>query len=98
MTKIDLNSHKPCDFVFGKTKVRGVYAGPKNPHRDGTFVEIIRRTGRVNSGTFVRLTDGHGDFWEYEMRSVVIWKDGETEESIAARAELRFQELRGEKA
>lgn len=62
------NERKP---VFGEW-MRGIYAGIKNPLRDGMYVETIRRSGRVNHGTWYRLTDGKGNFWEYESRDTVF--------------------------
>lgn len=51
---------------------RGIHASENNPHRDGRFVEVIHRSGRVmNPGTFYRLTDGKGGFWEYPKDSVI---------------------------
>ena len=82
------------DFIFGVTKARGVFAGEQNPHRDGLFVEHIRRTGRLNPGRFVRLTNGAGEFWEYEMDAVVIWGDGESEEDVNRRADVLRESLR----
>ena len=55
---------------FGE-RMRGIYAGLKNPQRDGMYVETIRRTGRCNNGTWYRLTDGDGKFWEYEAKATV---------------------------
>lgn len=49
---------------FGVTKIRNPYVADDNPHRDGIYVETIRRTGRLNPGTWYRLTDGKGAFWE----------------------------------
>lgn len=63
---------KPSDFTFGKTIVRSIYASEDNPHRDGLFVEIIRRRGKFNPGVWVRVTDGKTDFWEYPIGSVEI--------------------------
>ena len=57
--------------VFGEW-MRGIYAGMKNPQRDGMYVETIRRSGRMNHGTWYRLTDGKGKFWEYESRNTVF--------------------------
>ena len=53
-------------------RVRGIYASESNPERDGFFVEVVRRTGKMNAGTFYRLTDGKGRFWHYPARSTVI--------------------------
>lgn len=51
---------------------RGIYASKDNPQRDGMFVEVKKRTGRLNPGTFYRLTDGNGSFWEYPIESVKL--------------------------
>ena len=59
-------------FVFGKTRVRGVYASHDNPQREGIFVEIIRRRGKLNPGIHVRVTNGVCEFWEYPIESVEI--------------------------
>lgn len=52
--------------------IRGIYASERNPQRDGMFVEVIRRTGRMNAGTFYRITDGKGSFWTYPASSTLI--------------------------
>lgn len=57
--------------VFGEW-MRGIWASESNPIRDGMYVETIRRTGRVNRGTFYRLTDGKGKFWEFDAKSTVF--------------------------
>lgn len=51
--------------------LRGIYASATNPHRDGMFVEVIRRQGRLNPGVYYRCTDGKGNFWEYPRENVV---------------------------
>lgn len=56
---------------FGQ-RVRAIYASESNPHRIGLFVEVIRRTGKMNRGTFYRMTDGKGDFWEMPVESCEI--------------------------
>ena len=56
------DSRKP---KFGEW-MRGIWASEDNPIRDGMYVETIRRTGRTSPGTFYRLTDGNGKFWEFE--------------------------------
>jgi hypothetical protein len=61
---------RPYHPKFGD-RMRGIYASEGNPIRDGIFVETVRRTGRMNAGTFYRLTDGRGRFWEYPSDSVV---------------------------
>lgn len=56
---------------FGEL-MRGVWASKSNPQRDGMFVRTVRRTGRVNAGTWHELTDGKGKFWQYEAKSTVF--------------------------
>lgn len=60
--------------------MRGIHAAESNPHRDGMFVEVIKRTGMVNRGTFYRLTDGRGSFWLYPRDSVVFLATSATPE------------------
>ena len=50
--------------------LRGIYAGEKNPKRDGMYVETINGHGRRDPGKYYRLTDGKGMFWEYPADSV----------------------------
>lgn len=38
-------------------------ASMDNPTRVGTFVRVVRRTGRMNPGTWWEVTDGKGEFW-----------------------------------
>lgn len=53
--------------------LRGIYAGERNPQREGMFVRTIHRPrGRTNSGKWYQLTDGNGSFWEYQPESVVF--------------------------
>jgi len=62
----------PREFVFGRTRLRGIHASPTNPQRDGIYVRTIRRTGRMNPGVFVECTDGNGRFWEYPISFVEV--------------------------
>lgn len=62
------NSRAP---KFGEW-MRGVWASERNPQRDGMYVETIVRTGRFNAGTWYRLTDGNGRFWEYQASSTIF--------------------------
>lgn len=84
----------PSDFVFGATKVRGIFVGPTNPRRDGIFVEHIHRRGKQCPGHWVRLMDGKGDFWMYERKAVVVWREGDTEADVAKRADELYQAMR----
>jgi len=63
--------------VFGKTVFRSRHADTGSPIRDGIYVETIERTGGFNRGTWYRLTDGHGKFWEYRKKSVIELSDQE---------------------
>ena len=48
-------------------------AGKSNPRRIGYYVETIVRKGRVMyPGTYLRLTDKKGDFWEHEVTSGLL--------------------------
>jgi len=53
-------------------KVIGIYASENNPLKEGIFVEEKRRIGRMNPGVFYRVTDGRGNFWEYQDKSTKI--------------------------
>ena len=52
--------------------IRGTYASPHNPQRDGIYVETIYRTGRLNKGKFYRITDGKGKFWMYPAHATEL--------------------------
>ena len=49
-------------FAFGDP-VTNVCAGENNPQKRGFFVELVKRTGQVNKGLWVRCTDKKGNFW-----------------------------------
>ena len=49
--------------TFGDTIENG-WASEENPTRVGYFVEQGRRTGKMNAGPYIRVTDGRGKFWE----------------------------------
>ena len=85
---------------FGEP-MRGVWAGTNNPQRDGLFVRTVRRTGRMNSGTWHELTDGKGNFWKYEAKSTVfltpnvraklaptVWRQAQAGENVPRTARL----------
>lgn len=38
-------------------------ASESNPRREGMFVQVVRRSGRLNPGVWWQITDGNGDFW-----------------------------------
>ena len=47
----------------------GIYASDDNPTKHGMYVRTIRRTGRMNNGTFYELTDGKGEFWQSSVEN-----------------------------
>ena len=59
---------KPC---FGD-RVINTFAGAANPHREGIFVRSIHRLGKLNPGEWYQCTNGKGDFWEIDPRSLEI--------------------------
>lgn len=52
--------------------MRGIWASPDNPIRDGMYVKTVRRRGKLNQGTFYELTDGKGKFWQFEAEATVF--------------------------
>jgi hypothetical protein len=78
--------HKKSEFQFGVTRVRGVFASPDNPIRDGIFVEHV--------GKLVRLTDGKGEFWRFDRDAVVIHRATETEAELQARCDELHDKIR----
>lgn len=52
--------------------MRGIYASPGNPQRDGMYVRTIFRTSRVNKGFWYELTDGNGNFYQYRPQDTVF--------------------------
>jgi hypothetical protein len=68
-----------CPGVRGNTRkpkfgewMRGVWASERNPQRDGMYVKTVRRTGRLNPGTWFELTDGKGTFYQYLSSETVF--------------------------
>lgn len=53
-------------------RIEGVYASRDNPLKFGTFVCLVkRRHGAMNPGTYYRVTNERGDFWEYPAESCI---------------------------
>ena len=72
MTYIDIDSNEKTKIPSIKAKKNtlkfgdeweNLYAGERNPHRIGYFVEMIYRKGKVNGGKHYRFTDKKGEFW-----------------------------------
>lgn len=55
-------------FQFGDV-IENAAASSDNPTGRGFFVREFTRTGRMNPGTFVELTDGKGKFWTHAKNS-----------------------------
>lgn len=58
---------KPCLFKFGDLISNG-FASDDNPTKTGFFVRTVRRTGRLNPGMHVELTNGKGKMWQTPWR------------------------------
>lgn len=57
-------------------RVMNPLAAENNPHKRGIFVEmVVIPRGRVNSGTFYRLTDGAGDFWRIPDHVEIVMEE-----------------------
>lgn len=53
----------PKKWRFGD-KIENDAASSDNPTRIGYFVRRAVRSGRMNTGPYVQITDGCGSFWE----------------------------------
>jgi len=60
-------------------RVRNVKASPDNPRRDGIFVCIITRAGKLNPGRVARITDGEGYFWTTPEENLILLPDDRPE-------------------
>lgn len=61
------------------------YASESNPHRIGIYIRSAKRTGRLNPGKYMVLTDGKGDYWE-------LGYDNDRLEIIGNYAQKKYQE------
>ncbi len=75
----DIKYGDDCPGIRGDTRtpkfgewMRGVWASESNPHRDGMFVKTVRRNSNFNHGVWHELTDGNGEFWQYEAKATVF--------------------------
>lgn len=57
----------PKKWLFGDV-IENDTASHNNPTRKGIFVRRMVNNRRVNPGTYVELTDGHGNFWATSVR------------------------------
>jgi hypothetical protein len=53
----------PKKWLFGD-RIENDAASYDNPTRIGYFVRRAVRSGRINAGPYVQITDGRGNFWE----------------------------------
>jgi len=65
--KIDVKSLR-----FGETIIEGIYSSSDNPHNRGVYVRTIRRTGRINPGVWIEVTDRNGEFWQWPIDAVRV--------------------------
>lgn len=56
------DAKQALEFKFGDL-VENEWAATDNPRRLGFFVRRLTRTGRLNPGPRIELTDGKGSFW-----------------------------------
>ena len=57
---------------FGVTVIENVYASDDNPLKRGIYVRTKRIRAAMNSGIFLELTDGEGEFWTTPIEAVKI--------------------------
>ena len=50
-------------------------ASEDNPNKMGQFVEVKVRKGRLNRGTWYRLTNGSGRFWLSNPASLIPYSE-----------------------
>jgi hypothetical protein len=77
-------------LVFGDVVLNG-YASDTNPIRFGIVVRVGKRTGRLNPGPYVELTDGKGKFWQISLSCDRLKKIGSIHE-----AAVRLRDSAGE--
>jgi hypothetical protein len=75
--------------------IRGIWAGEKNPQRDGFYVRTVRRErARVNPGVWYELTDGKGNNWQYRASDTVrIAKAVDVQAALARKDALLRQAM-----
>jgi hypothetical protein len=75
--------------------IRGIWAGDRNPHRDGFYVRTVRRErARVNPGVWYELTDGKGNNWQYRASDTVrIAKAVDVQAALARKDALLRQAM-----
>ena len=54
---------------FGE-RVVNIWASENNPHREGLFVRHVSRSGTINPGKHIEITDGHGEFWTVTAEAI----------------------------
>ena len=60
---------KPKPLRFGDPVVN-TSASDDNPQKRGFFVRRIHRSGRMNPGTFIEVTDKRGKFWTIKAEAI----------------------------
>ena len=62
-----MDDYNPKKWSFGD-KIENGAASYDNPTRFGFFIRRRVRNGKMNSGAYVEMTDGRGNFWEGNAR------------------------------
>ena len=57
---------------FGETIIENIYASDDNPLKRGVYVRTIRRTGRMNPGVYIEVTDRNGEFWQLSIECIRV--------------------------
>ena len=67
-------------FKFGDV-IENKAASKDNPTRYGYFVREIKRSGRLNPGRYVEITDGNGSFWRSPLggQNLVLFSNSSIE-------------------
>lgn len=64
-------TNKP-KMQFGETIIENINASDDDPCKRGVYVRTIRRTGRMNPGVYVEVTDRNGKFWQWSIECVKV--------------------------
>ncbi|MNK92719.1 hypothetical protein D3C87_1128520 [compost metagenome] len=63
-------------------RMRNLWAGERNPHRDATFIRVVHRSGRFNPGKWYEMTDEMGKTWLQAPEGLIFLELVEVSESV----------------